>query len=318
MFKKLWEWIKRPHGFPLVLFYLITVVFVICTIVFAVIWQGTVYYFVAYIFYAFAAVTLGYTVYTLVVLIPKAKRKLTEKLKTNKFAANVLEDYDFKTKFFALISFGITIAFAVMNLVSAVRYRLIWYGALAAYYFVLILFRGGILYANKKCAHKYADKADVYEKCKLQIYLASGAFLIILEFAMMGAVTQMMLSERPTQSGEIMAITNASYTFYKIIMAICNLVKARKLSDPVTQSLRNLNFADACMSVVSLTVLMISTFDGGDPAEALKTVKCVVGFAVCAIIVALAVFMIIRADKKLKSLTANGEFTDERTDKQQR
>lgn len=311
MFKKLWEWIKRPHGFPLVLFYLFTVICITGAVVFAVIWQGTVFYFIAYIFYAFAAVTFGFTVYTIVIFVPHVKQKITEKLKTNKIAANVLEDYDFKTQVLALISFVITIAFAIMNLVSAIRYRLVWYGALAAYYFVLILFRGGVLFANKKCAKKFANNAAEYEKCKLKIYLASGAFLIIVEFAMMGAVTQMMLSERPTQSGEIMAITNAAYTFYKIIMAVYNLVKARRVNNPVVQSLRNLNFADACMSVVSLTVLMISTFDSGDTTATLKTVKCVVGFAVCAIIVALAAFMIITADKKLKSLNANGESVNE-------
>lgn len=312
MLKKFWEWIKRPHGWRLLLFYIFTVICVTGSILFTVIGQETVYGFVAYVFYAFAAITFAYTVYTIVIFVPLLKHKITEKLKTNKLAANVLEDYDFKTKFFALISFVITIAFAVMNLVSAIRYRLVWYGALAAYYFVLILFRGGVLFANKKCAHKYAENADEYEKSKLRIYLASGAFLIILEFAMVGAVTQMMLSERPAQSGEIMAITNAAYTFYKIIMAVCNLVKARKLNDPVTQSLRNLNFADACMSVVSLTVLMLSTFDTAESAGAMRYMKYIVGFVVCAVIIAMAAFMIIRADKKLKSLTANGESANER------
>ncbi|MDE6274686.1 MAG: hypothetical protein K2L87_06535, partial [Clostridiales bacterium] len=98
-----------------------------------------------------------------------------------------------------------------------------------------------------------------------------------LEFAMAGAVTQMMLSERPAQGGEIMAISTAAYTFYKIIMATYNLIKARKLSNPVTQSLRNLNFADACMSVVSLTVLMISTFDSEDTTMAMLFVKATFG-----------------------------------------
>lgn len=309
MFKKLWEWIKRPRGWALVPFYIFTAVCIAVAIVLSIIGQNASYGFVAYIFYGLAAITLAYTVYTIVIFVPIIKRNITGKLKANKFTANVLESYDFKTTFFALLSFGFTVAFACMYLVSAIRYKLIWYGAIAAYYFVLILFRGGVLFANKKCAKKLAGDAEKYEKSKWQIYLASGTFLILLEFAMVVAVTQMMLSERPTQSGEIMAIANAAYTFYKTAMAIYNLVKARKFSNPVTQSLRNLNFADACMSVVSLTVLMISTFDDSETTTPMLYVKSTVGFIGCAVIIALAAFMIIKANKKIKSL--KGETANE-------
>lgn len=312
MFRKLREWIKRPHGRALIPFYIFTAVCIAGAIAFSIAGQGTGFGFIAYIFYGLAAVTLGYTVYTLVIVAPTVKRNITEKLKTNKFAANVLEDYDFKTTVFALLSFGITVAFATMNLVSAIRYKLIWYDAIAAYYFALILFRGGILLANKNRAKKFADNPDEYEKSKWQIYLASGSFLIVLDFIMIGAVTQMLLSERPTQSGEIMTITNAAYTFFKITMAVYNLVKSRKLSNPVTQSLRNLNFADACMSIVSLTVLMISTFEGDEATAAMRYTKYVVGFVMCAVIIAMAAFMIIRANKRIEALKAEGESANVR------
>lgn len=312
MFKKLWEWIKHPHGWALVSFYMFTAICMAGAIVFSIVGQETNFDFFAYVFYGLAAMTFGYTVYTIARIIPTIKRKITERLKSNKFTANVLENYDFKTMVFALLSFGMTIVFAIMNLASAIRYRLIWYGAIAAYYFVLILFRGGILLANKKCAKKFAENSDEYEKSKWNIYLSSGAFLILLEFAMIGAVTQMMLSERPTQSGEIMAITNATYAFYKVAMAVYNLIKSRKFNNPVTQSFRNLNFSDACMSIVSLTVMMISTFGDDNPTAALQYMKYIVGFAMCAVIVAMATFMIIRANKKINILKARGETANER------
>lgn len=302
MFKKLLEWLKRPRGWALILFYVFAAICIAGSIVSSVLLHDTEYFFVAYVFYVLAALTLCYTIYTIVIYAPTVKGKITDKLTANRFTAKVIENYDFNTAVFALVSFVITIAFAVMNLVSAIMYRLIWYGALAAYYFVLVFFRGGILLANKKCAKKFADDQRAYENSKWKIYLASGVFLILLEFAMVGAVTQMMLSKRPTQSGMIMAIANATHTFYKVIMAIVNLVRAHKLSNPVTQSFRNLNFADACMSIVSLTVLMISTFDGDNASLAMQYVKYVVGFVMCAVIIAVATVMIVRAGKKLQNL----------------
>lgn len=310
MLKKLLEWIKHPHGWGLVLFYLFTVVSIVGSILFTALWLEESYGFVGYIFYVFAAITLGYTIYTLVIYVPRIKEKIEEKLKKHAFTANIMENYNYKTAVFSLISFGTTIALAVMNLVSLIRYRMLWYGVIAGYYFVLVLFRGGVLLANQKCAKKFENNEKAYEKSKWQIYLASGAFLILLEVAMVAAISEMMISGRPTESGMIMAISNAAYTFYKVGMVIHNLVKARKSSNPVTQSLRNLNFADVCMSIVSLTVLMISTFDGENPTEAMLQVKSAVGLAVCAIIIGLATFMIIRASRQLKTFreeTNNGE-----------
>ncbi len=307
MFKRLWEWIKRPHGWALLLLHIFTAIFIAGAIVFSFIGQGTSYIFIAYIFYGFAAASLCYTVYTIIIFVPLIKRIITEKLKSNKFTAKVFESYDVKTTVFALLSFGITIVFATINLVSSIHFRLFWYGTIAAYYFVLIIFRGGILFAYKKCAEKFSDSEEKYEKSKLHIYLASGAFLILLEFAMIGAVTQMMLSERPVQSSEILAIINAAYTFYKITMAIYNLVKARRSSNPVIRSLRSLNFADACMSVISLTVLMLSTFGVDNPTSSMNYVKYIVGFIGCAVIIIMAAFIIIRANKQIKLIKRGNE-----------
>lgn len=307
MFKKIWEWIKHPHGRVLIPFYLFVVLCIAGTAAFCITGRETDG--IASVFYGISAVAVGYAVYTIAIAIPGMKNRIREKLRTNRFMANVLEDYNFKTKVFALLSFGLTVAFATMNLVSAIRYRLIWYGAIAAYYFVLMMFRGGVLLANQRSSKRFAEDPLGCERGRWRMYLASGCFLTVLEIAMIGAITQMMLSERPVQSGEIMAIATAAYTFYKIVAAVYNLVKSRGIGNPVTQSLRNLSFADACMSVVSLTVLMISTFDTGEESQSMQYMKYIVGFAVCAAIIALAAVMIIRADRKLKTLKG-GETTD--------
>lgn len=245
----------------------------------------------------------------------KKQNKFQEWLKRNKFAANILENYDFKTLVFATVSFVFSVAFALVNLAGAIKYRLFWYGAISAYYFVLILLRGGIILADRLCKKAFGNDERRYEVSNWKVYLASGASLIILEIAMAIAVTQMMLSARPSGSGQIMAIATATYTFYKIITAAINLFKAKKNGNPTVQALRNLNFADACMSVVSLTVLMVYTFDeAADPS--LVYVKAGVGFFACAAIIAIASVMIIRSVKKLKALKESaseclGELSEE-------
>ena len=59
--KKLWEWIKKPHGIPLVLFYVFTAAFVACAIVFSVLGQDKGFGVIAYVFYGLAAPFLSDT-----------------------------------------------------------------------------------------------------------------------------------------------------------------------------------------------------------------------------------------------------------------
>lgn len=298
------RWLIRPHGLGLVGVYLLTVAIAVLSVLCAV-WG--IKNPIVYAVYALAAISLGYSVYTIVIYAPSLKHTVTAKVKENAFASNIMENYDFKTTVFSLLSFGLTVAFVVMNLVSAVRYRLIWYVAISAYYFVLMVLRGGILLAERHGRKKYEGDWSGYDRRKWQIYLAGGAILIVLELAMAAAVTQMMLSRRPMQKSEIMTITNAAYTFYKMTMTIFHLVKARRFRDPTVQALRNINFADACMSMVSLTVLMLYTF--GESGQELIYLKAIVGFSACAAIIAVASIMIVRAKRNLQRI--EGEKVNE-------
>lgn len=297
------EWIKKPRGIGLILLYVLTLLFITLSIVLLFIEsESVIFECIKYLSFALAATSLAYSVYTIIIYAPHLKSKIEERLKRNAILSNLLEDYTYKTAIFSIFSVIITIAFATTNLVGAIRYKRVWYGAIAGYYFLLLLFRGGILLANRMCSKRQVGVA--YEKSKLKIYLSGGILLILIEFAMAAIITNLMLSSNPNQKGEIMTIATAAYTFYKIIMAIINLVKAKKSQNLITQALRNINLADACMSLVSLTVLMLSTF-GGD--NELIIIKATTGFAVCAFIIVLSIMMIVKASKGLKNLKGVNE-----------
>lgn len=296
---RFFAWLRRPHGALLALVYVLAAAAVAGSVAVAVLVSHEGYAAgLCYALYGSAAGLLGYTVYTVVIYAPVLKEKGKALLGRNRFTAKILEDFGFKTAVFALFSFSVTLAFTVMNTVSAVRYGSVWYGALAGYYAVLMLLRGGTVGAGALLRRRQEEDA---ERGEWRIYGAGGACLLVLEIAMVAAVTQLMISGRPTQSGQIMAIANAAYTFFKTGMAIRNLVKARKFCSPLTQALRNYGFADACMSIASLTVLMISTFsEGEEEIRSMLYLKSVIGFVACVAIIALATVMLIRSRKRLK------------------
>lgn len=299
--------LKRPRGWFLASVYVLTAVFVAAAVTLSVLqFEQTVLRVLTYVSYGIAAVLLGYTVYTVVIYAKPVSAKIREKLLKNKRIATVMQNYDNKTLFFAAVSLVMNLAFAVMNGVSAVIYSSLWYGTLAGYYTVLILFRAGVIVAKLICDNRLPDGLT-RQAADVKIYLASGAFLVILDIAMATAISMMVIFPKPAPSGEIMAISTAAFTFYSMTMSVVNLVKAKRFNDYVTQALRNLNLATACMSMLSLTVSLISTFGGGKD-DSMSAMKSAVGLAVCVITLGLATFMIIKGSKTLKK--GNGESNE--------
>ena len=215
------------------------------------------------------------------------------------------QDYDQKTGLLSALSLLVNLAFAVFNAVMAVLWRSVWYASLAGYYMALILLRGGIVLVARRLRRRSGGDARAFLVSQWKVLVGCGALLLVFEVAMCGAVTALIVGGRSAQGGEIgeiYAIATAAYTFYKAVGAIVQLVRSRRRGNPVTQALRAVNIADACTSVVSLTVLMLATFGG----DGMMSVKACVGFGAVAVTAAMAVYMIVRGCLRLRTLRAAG------------
>jgi len=118
-----------------------------------------------------------------------------------------------------------------------------------------------------------------------------------LDIALGAAITVMIKSQKPTATGEIMAITSATYTAVKVTMAAISLSKAKASRDTIAQTLRNIGFVDALASVLSLECTLITTF--GEVDGRMRAVMAVSGLVVCAFTVGLGSYMIVKAAKAL-------------------
>ncbi len=227
----------------------------------------------------------------------KFVQRIKNKLEKSPFLANFTQDYGFRTFVFFVVSFVINVAYAVMNAVTGVRYRSIWFGSIAVYYIVLSLQRIFVLLFNQRVNKKAEGDEERLFREKLKIYLANGIFLLVLESALTLAIIQMCTSEKPVRTGEIMAIASAAYAFYKMTLAIINLVKARKRQDPVLVTMRNIGFVDAIVSMLALTTTLISTF--GEVNE-MRTMLVAVSVGASILTIGLGLYMVVHATVKLK------------------
>ncbi|MDE5755969.1 MAG: hypothetical protein K2I23_02655, partial [Clostridia bacterium] len=86
-------------------------------------------------------------------------------------------------------------------------------------------------------------------------------------------------------------------------------VKAKKQTDITIQAIRNINLADAAVSVLALQTSMFHTFGENDEAGFESILNGFTGAIVCALVFALGIYMIVKSQKRLKIELANKGVT---------
>lgn len=125
----------------------------------------------------------------------------------------------------------------------------------------------------------------------------SGCLLVALSFVLTGVIYISLAENIATKHGTVVMITIATYTFYKIIMAIIRAVKQRKNPSPLLAVIRSIGYADVTASVLTLQRSMLASFGELTDTKA-HTMNVLTGAAVCLFVLTLGLAMIIKGIKK--------------------
>ena len=132
-------------------------------------------------------------------------------------------------------------------------------------------------------------------------YRACGWVFLIMNLALTLMIFFMVYWNRTFNHHEITAIAMAAYTFTSFTTAIVNMVRYRKYNSPVYSASKAISFAAACVSMLTLSSTMLTTFgDGTMDLSARRIMLGLIGGAVSAVILCMAVYMIAESNKKLK------------------
>ena len=309
MWKKILKKFIDPSAKMLVVAYLVTAFCITWSIVMLVVGPvNLVVESVSYVSYAFAAITLAYSIYTIVAT--KATQRLVAwmkaKLRSHKMTAKLLESYDFRTLVFSTFSLTLTVAYALYNgVIALMGIMRIWHGALAGYYIYLVCMRFGILFYRGK---RHNGKMERVELIEVRKFRNCGILLVVVIISLSAAILQMVRSDVGFERSGMMIYVAAAYTFVKIGTSISNFVKARREDDYTLQTLRNVNLADAAVSVLALQTSMFHAF--GSEGVNTGLANALTGAGVCSVLLTLGIYMIVKGNiglKKLREEEKNGE-----------
>ena len=190
---------------------------------------------------------------------------------------------------FAFASFIVNITYGIGNAVVGFMTFSWWFITLSAYYIILSIMRFALVMSEKRSKAKNIEN-EVFAK------RFSGVMLICLSLALIGTVILTIRQDIGTKFHEIIMITIATYTFTKLVFAIINLCKSKKLNLPIIKALRNISLADAAVSMFSLQRSMLTSFAGMETAD-IRLFNTLTGTAVFLVVLILGINLLRKGTK---------------------
>ena len=294
-----WRKIGKSLLFPHIAILLVLLPVATVLLVYSMVFIGTETV-IAYISYVLAAYTLMVWCFR----IPWVIRYIKSFKNENKYAQMWLTDTRLRVNVSLYGSLLWNTAYAVFQLGLGFWHHTFWYYSLAGYYICLAIMRFFLVRHTRKhnAGERMREELIKYRNCGIAFLLMNLALSLMVFF--------MVYWNRTFEHHEITTIAMAAYTFGSMTMAIMNVVKYRKYNSPVYSASKAISLAAACVSMLTLESTMLTTFsDGTMTLTDRRIILGATGVAVCAFIIAMAIYMIVQSSKKLKLLRTE-EFSN--------
>ncbi len=286
-FKKILHKLLFPHMAIIMVLVLVSAAALIYTFI-----SGKTETVIAYGIYTLSAYALTVICIRSSILFRKAK----DFKENNQYIQRYLTDVHLRIKISLYISVCMNMLYAMMQLISGFLFDSIWFYALAGYYVILAAMRYFLLKETRK------EKPGEKQFREWLHYRFCGILLLFMNLALGVIVAYIVWLNRGFEHGEIMTIAMAAYTFYTMITACIHVVKYRRYESPLLSAAKAINLAAALVSMLSLETAMLTAFGAENGREFRRIMTGVTGSGVCALVLALAIYMIIHSTKEIKRM----------------
>lgn len=285
--KKIGKALLFPHLAIIVLLVIASVIMLPCAFL---VWDEGI---ITYVSYAVSAYTLTVVCFGIPNIIKTFKRIKKE----NKYVVRLSEDVRLRTNMMLVGSFVWDAIYAVFQLWLGFYHQSTWYFSLAVYYLLLAMMRSLLFMHLRKKTHGEELIAE-YKR-----YRFCGLMLVLMNLALMIIVIYIIWQIRIFEHHEITTIAMAAYTFTTLTMAIVNTVRYRKYNSPAFSASKVISLAAALVSMLTLENAMLTVFDTGETGEHFhRLMTGLTGGAVILTILAMGVYMILKANKNIEDL----------------
>ena len=223
-----------------------------------------------------------------------AKQAAIQKIKRTKLGRRFIQEQRFRAVFSAAAGLLANIMYAIYHGALGVANQSLWFVTMFAYYMILSSMRFSAVLCEWK-RKSLASEDTEYFVAKL-----CGGLLVLLSFILGGIVYISLSQNVAVKHHEIVMITIATYTFYKITAAVIRAIKQRKNTVPLLVVIRTIGYAEAVASLLTLQRSMLISFGSMDN-EDIALLNSLTGISVCLFILLLGIFTILTSGKERKN-----------------
>lgn len=247
---------------------------------------------VVYVSYALSAYALTIVCIRTPAIIAWAKRFKRD----NRYLSRYFSDPHLRVKISLYGSLALNTAYAIFQMGLGFRHASVWFYSLAVYYVLLAVMRYFLL---KETVNTVPGKNRFRE---LLLYRLCGVLLLVMNLALAVIVFYIAWQNRGFEHHYITTIAMAAYTFATLTKAIVNVVKYRKYQSPIMSASKAISLAAACVSILTLETAMLTVFGEGNDPLFRQIMTSTTGAAVCLLVLAIAIYMIVRATKQINMI----------------
>lgn len=281
-------------------------------ILFPSFWFSIIVFLVSLVFLPFAIFLIknniiiyfsyGFSFYGLLIFCLKIS-ELLKKIKTikneNKYLSPFFNDVKLRINITLYTSFSWNLIYAIFQFLLGLKFlnNGLWLFTMAGYYFILAIMKFNLGLYTKKY-HAGSDLELEYHKMRF-----CGFSLLIMNIFVSVMIFLLAFSIKTFVKGEIVAIANATYTFTMFTLSIINFVKYKKYHSPVYSTIKIINVVCTSVSMITLTVTMLTTFQKNQSAQFTPKMILLLGIIVSIFIIFTSIIMIVKSftKKQLKT-----------------
>lgn len=246
--------------------------------------------------------------YALVVLcsacwkvLPGYYRSMKGRVYGNEYVNRYFTDAAYKTEVNLYGALGINLIYVIVNAISAVVYQTHWFAIFAVYYVIMAMMRFLLVrYVSNNPIG--ASRMGELKRARLCAYI-----LLTVNLALSGAVLMMVYFDCGFLYQGFLIYVMAMHAFYTTTTAIVDMVRYRKYNSPVLSIVKVIKLAAALFSMLFLETAMFAQFGEETSPVLQKIMIMATGGGVSVIVVAVAVYMIVRTTKEIRKFKQEKE-----------
>lgn len=216
---------------------------------------------------------------------------MLRKAKEKTIIEQILKDQHGRVILSATAGFGVNLAYALYHGAVGIATGSLWFLLLCAYCMILSVVRFSAVLYDRRRAGSIPSFSELF------LFRFVGGMLMLLSAILALSVYLSFQYDVAVVHSEIMMITIAAYTFYKMTMAVVNAVKARKQRTLWLIAIRNIGCADAAASLLTLQRSMLVSFEGMNSRD-IELMNVLTGAGVCLVTAALGIYMVLGKGKQ--------------------